>query len=48
MKHLEIKIQMLLLCSKLCFNLPMHVQSREEEMGWEQNYNKTKKERKCL
>ncbi len=29
----KIKIQVLLLCSKLCYNLPMHVQSREEEGG---------------
>ena len=33
---------MLLLCSKLCSNLPMHVQSREEECGWEQNRKKEK------
>ena len=38
-KHLENKIQMLFYYAKICFNLPMHVQSREEEVGWEQKFS---------
>lgn len=34
MKHLDNKIRMLFLIFEIISNLPMHVQSREEEMGY--------------